>query len=580
MAANLGFAAENTIESNWGNFLHYLKIGQLDLAKGYAETILQNNPEAVVMLDLAQENPRGLFILKSVNQKTADNELKNLTQQILDIIEQGRYAERTSPAIIAAEIRRLSTTERGRIAAVKRLKNAGEYAIAYMVDAMADQTRQSELPFIIWAMPQIGKDAVRPLIVALKTDDVAVKLEIIKAMGEIGYPQSLAALKYIVENEPSKELKKAAVNAIEKIDPKALAAPAAQLFYLLAENYYYRADSLKPLEETENANIWFWNSDLRRLYMEKVSRKYFYEMMAMRNCEWALKADVNFGRAIGLWVTAFFKAELTGVEMPKYFGNRHPSAAVYATIAGPEYLHQALARALKDSQAKIALGIVEALASTVGENFLMYRLGPSQPLIQALRYEDRAVRYSAAIAVATAGPTQEFSESKIVIENLIEAITLNSEKIESDFDSQMIDNYAIRAITSMLELAKTRNRVLDLSSAQQALIEATKDKRDYVKMMAIKTLAYLEGPAAQRAIAAAGLNEKNEMSMRILAMETLVGSAKLNANLLDEEKIDQIYAIVAAREADTELMSAAATAFGALNLPSAKVKDLILDQAN
>ena len=42
---------------------------------------------------------------------------------------------------------------------------------------------------------------------------------------------------------------------------------------------------------------------------------------------------------------------------------------------------------------------------------------------------------------------------------------------------------------------------------------------------------------------------------------------------------DDIYSLVSTEEADPNLRSAAARAYGSLNLPSQKVKDLILDQS-
>jgi hypothetical protein len=53
----------------------------------------------------------------------------------------------------------------------------------------------------------------------------------------------------------------------------------------------------------------------------------------------------------------------------------------------------------------------------------------------------------------------------------------------------------------------------------------------------------------------------------------------LNANLLLAEQIDALYSLVSSTETDPALRSAAAGAYGALNLPSEKVKTLILDQA-
>jgi hypothetical protein len=132
----------------------------------------------------------------------------------------------------------------------------------------------------------------------------------------------------------------------------------------------------------------------------------------------------------------------------------------------------------------------------------------------------------------------------------------------------------------MLKLAQTRNPVIDLSAAQSTLIDATKNKRVEIQVLAGQILASLNSSEAQRAIAAMALAESNTMDVRISAFDSLADSAKLNVNLLDDEKIDAIYSLVSSKEIDPKLRSAAAAAYGALNLPSRKVKDLILDQSH
>jgi HEAT repeat protein len=578
---SLSKAVEPTLEDNWNDFLHYTKIGRLDLAKGYAHAILAGSPDPVKLLALAEENQPGYALLLKVIENTNDPELAELGKKLLAVIEEGRFTRRSDPKIIVEEIARLSGTERGRLAAVKHLQNAGEYAVVYMLDAMADAARKDELPNIIWALPQIGRDAIRPLTAALQTDNVGIKSEIIIALGKIRYPQSLAYLKYVLEKDNSPQLRGLAEESIKRIDPATMKISAAELFYQLAENYYYHSESLQPAEDVNFANIWFWDSADRRLTREKVARGYFNELMAMQACEWALKADVEFGQAIGLWLASFFKAQSTGLNMPGYFGSAHADAAVYATTAGPEYLHQALARAVKDKNAYVALGVVEALAANAGEKSLLYRVGVDQPLVHALSFDDRAVRYSAAIAIASAGPKEAFPEAKLVVENLVEAIggTDSNSDANTGWNQQLADSYAVRSAEVMLKLAQTRNPVIDLSAAKDALINATKDKREQIRILAGQILAHLDSPDAQRAIAAMALAEDNSMAVRVAAFESLAVSAKLNANLLDDEKIDAIYSLVSSRQIEPKLRSAAATAYGSLNLPSRKVKNLILDQA-
>ncbi len=75
------------------------------------------------------------------------------------------------------------------------------------------------------------------------------------------------------------------------------------------------------------------------------------------------------------------------------------------------------------------------------------------------------------------------------------------------------------------------------------------------------------------------LDEDNDTEVRIAGFESLAVSAKLNANMLDDVRIKAIYSLISSKQADAQLRSAAAAAYGSLNLPSQKVKDLILDQA-
>ena len=579
----LGFSicSAQTLEENWNDFLHYTKIGRFDMAKGHAQAVLASNPDPVKLLELSRANQQGYQILLRVNEVAPDAELADLSGKVLAIIEQGRFIERTEPRIIAEEVRRLNSTDRGWLMAVERLRNAGEYAVPFMLDAMADPSRENELTNIVRALPQVGRDAIRPLVAALQTENVPLKAQIIIALGKISYPQSLPHLKYIVENDDSSQLRTMASDSIRQINPAMLQVPAAQLFYELAEKYYYHAESLAPAQDASFANVWFWDSEAGNLVREEVDRKYFNELMAMRTCEWALKADPGFGSAIGLWIAAFFKAESTGVEtMPAYFGERHADALVYSTTAGVEYLHQALARAVKDNNAYVALGVIEALATTAGEKSLLYQLGPSQPLLEALSFNDRMVRYSAAIAIGAAGPKEGFAESKLVVANLAEALGQNSQAGTAGangWSEEIAENYAVRAAETMLSLAQARNSILDLSAAQLALESAVSDAR--IQVLAGQILAYLNSPGAQRAIAAMALEENNAPDVRISAFNSLANSAKLNANMLPDETIDAIYALISSDATDTELRSTAAAAYGALNLPSRKVKDLILDQA-
>ncbi|GAI57075.1 unnamed protein product, partial [marine sediment metagenome] len=186
-----------------------------DMAGGHAQAVLESDPDPVELLALSEDNPQGYdILLNAIDSAYLPAELVELSSKLLAIIEKGILIRRADPKIIVEEIKRLSSTERARLTAVKRLQNAGEYAIPYMLDAMVDNTRKEEWPNIIWALPQMSREAIRPLVAALQTENVTLKAEIIKALGGIRYPQSLAYLKYIIENDDSAELRQLAGQSI------------------------------------------------------------------------------------------------------------------------------------------------------------------------------------------------------------------------------------------------------------------------------------------------------------------------------------------------------------------------------
>jgi len=561
------------IKNDWNDFLHYTLIGRFDLAQGFGQRLLDSKPDPLLLLDLSEENPRGYELLLKVQADS--DQLREIAEGILKVIEEGRYLRRTDPKIILAEIARLNTTIRGKIAAQERLKNAGEYAVPFLLSVLEDSSRREEFANIVQTLPMLGRSAIRPLTAALQTPHAAVKAEIIEALGAIGYFEPLPYLKYTAEKEESSPLREAALAAIARIDSSAQQIPAAELFFQLAEKYYNREDSVAPSSEFSFANIWFWDAEQQMLSRVEVSREYFYELMAMRCCEWALKADAGLGKAIGLWLAAYFRAESYGIPMPAYFGEGHASAMTYAVTAGPEYLMQALSRALKNREAYVALQVVEALAVNAGSQALLTRIGLEMPLADALQFEDPRVRYSAAIALGQAGPVEGFAGNELIVPILVEALLKKAEGM----DETLAERYSVRAMQTLEQLAVSGNQAVDLSVALDGLIEMTHSGAETMRISAGRVLAYLSSPQAQRAIVEMAMEESNSMEVRTAAFASLAESAKRNGNLLLSEQIESLYQLVQSRQADAVLRQAAAGAFGALNLPSQRVKDLILEQA-
>ena len=90
-------APPQALDEDWNDFLHYTMIGRLDLARGYAQAILQGNPDPVALFELVQQNPQGYDFAMKIAETARDEELAKVTQQLLAVIDQGPLCPTDGP---------------------------------------------------------------------------------------------------------------------------------------------------------------------------------------------------------------------------------------------------------------------------------------------------------------------------------------------------------------------------------------------------------------------------------------------------------------------------------------------------
>jgi CheY-like chemotaxis protein len=290
---------------------------------------------------------------------------------------------------------------------------------------MDTKTSQVLRERIINVLPRIGLPAARPLSVALLSDDPEVQYVCVNSLAQIGYPLSLPNLKDLMERpNVLAKVKEAARVAIVAIDANAIGKTSAELFYDLALKYYYGRESLAPDARYETANVWYWQEG-QGLSYRPVPRPVFNDIYAMRNAALTLKHDPTFYDAVSLWLAAHFKKE---ADMPK--GAKDPtvtptdmSAEYYALASSAKYLQDVLERGLKDQNSAVAVGAIRALDRTAGtKNLVAVLPGGVQPLVKALTYPDRNVRFMAAVTLAKSLPAETFSGVDLVAPVLNEAL--------------------------------------------------------------------------------------------------------------------------------------------------------------
>ena len=408
----------------WQEFMHYALIARWDLAGDFGTKLVSSDPDPVVVLNLA-ESSQYAESYRQLDRMRANTPIGEVAQQVSELIERGRFLQRTDRERIAREVKRLSSTTRGRMLATERLKDSGEWSVPVMIEVLRDGSRSDEYAVIRSVLPKIGLAAVNPLVVALqRSEDTTVRMTAAKALGDIGYGSATPYLLEVIQSEEaSSSVKTVALAALEKIYPGQAAANlgAAQAFNQLALDYYNHVSSLAVPANQDFGNVWFWDGQ-SGLVAAAVPRGAFDELMSMRCCERAVKLEPELATAISLWLSGFFRLEAEGHSQPPYFDAQHADGATYALTAGPEYLHRCLTRALDNRNRAVALAAITTLRRNSGQASLLYQLGAEQPLVRALTFPDRQVRYNAALTLGGALPEHAFAQSESVAPILAEAL--------------------------------------------------------------------------------------------------------------------------------------------------------------
>ena len=136
--------------------------------------------------------------------------------------------------------------------------------------------------------------------------------------------------------------------------------------------------------------------------------------------------------------------------------------------------------------------------------------------------------------------------------------------------------WAVQAAGAIRMLATTGNRVFDVNSTIGSLVALMKDAHPEVRTAAAAALAVMPDAAAQQAVAANALAEAGEEKDRIVAFKVAAESVRRFGNKLSDAQVKAVLEI-ASGKGSLELRDAAAQLSGSMNLPSEKIKSLILN---
>lgn len=563
----------------WRDMLYYVKVARMDLAVAYGKALLDSGVTARELYVLSSKTPDSLTVLRDRAAKNKD--LKPIADKILAMIEDGYRADSGDPKQIEEAIGllakgNLKSYELG----AKRLEDSGELALPQLMFKLKDPNASEALKTrIIALLPRMGKEAVRPLAESLQSDSPFMQEQIAIVLGQIGYPQAAPMLKALLEKPGLSQVTQAAVRSslLATGGKEALTQSLAEMYYNLAEKYYRQDQSILPDPRFDaNANVWYWKGDLGLDY-KAVPRPIFCDVYAMRYARMALAADPKLSKAVVLWLAANFKKEaaLPAGAKDATRGENQPGVQFYALASSAAYLQDVLARGLAEQSEPLIAGAIDALARTAGAASLTKpQAGGKQPLVEAMTYTDAKIRFMAALTLAMAMPQEKFGGSEAVMPILNDTITAATKDDKTD-DSLKAAAKAAKAIEA---LSVSSNKVFDLLPSAGPLVALLKSAPTDTRLAAAGALAVMPDATAQQALATTGVADSDE-KVKIALLGLATDSVRRFGSKLSDEQSAAVLDIVTGKGSN-ELREAAAQLCGALNLPSEKVKALIIQSAD
>jgi hypothetical protein len=424
-------AVDQVSRKHWIDFCHYVRIAKPSLAHG-AGTALLDRASDEQLVDVVEASLSDYPNWERVLVRAGKTEtLEDTAEQLTLRIQAGRILRARDPARIRRDILALAQGVRANMNATERLKSAGEHAVPALLATLLDDTQERLHVYVLNALVAMGKPVVYPLCVALVSLEPVPQAQISRVLAEIGYPRAAPYLKHVVEDkrtDPGTAIIAAAAFAqLEKSARLLAGISAAELHQTLGQNYY-RAETEKmtlPGYSADHKIGYVWSySRATGLIATEVPARIFGSVLARIEALHALDLDHERAAALSLWLMANLRRQnnLGPDERDASYPANRLEPMFYLIAAGPERQHDVLRQALADTDSQLARDAIAALSLTAGTDALVNREGAIQPLLDALSYADRRVRFDAAFALTNARPQEPFEGSDSIVHVLADAL--------------------------------------------------------------------------------------------------------------------------------------------------------------
>jgi HEAT repeat protein len=392
-----------------------LRMGAKTQAKEYLQKLIAANPDVPALAALVGKYGSGTF-LKFNREAALQPEAGQLAQAAIDAA--AKYAR--DPARIDTFIKDLSGPDDSlRRSAVLDLRQAQDAAINPLLKVLADPARAAEHRYVRWALAQLHKPAIEPLLAALDTSDEALKNQVIEVLGDLKAQRAIMYLvRPYVAPDTDEAQRRVAEDALLKIVGLLPAPRGAERYLLLQARSYLGGAMPLPPDYNGQVQLWRWNPDTKEVVPITLFGEDAARVAAGQAASELYRLRPDNAEYRRLYLTAALSSAkvIAGLDRPLPAGPG--TIREIAKNLGAEAVEDVLVFALKDGHFAAAIGAVEVLGDFGDPGLLASTDGNPRPLAEALRHSNRRVRAAAADAIMRIDPTEPYAGSSLLPETL------------------------------------------------------------------------------------------------------------------------------------------------------------------
>ncbi len=402
----------------WDAVDYLVRTGQVKQALPYLQAFLKSNADDASLLEIRDRYGPGT-VLKLDDYPETRPYVAELSQKLNGAV----MRKATNPERIKRYVSTLTKTREEQTYAVERLREAGPFAVPYVIDALnTPNLSATDQLLITHNVGRLDRSAVPPLIASLASSNARLVHDVAEALGEIGDARAVPELTYLAASgERGGTVQEAARRAIGRITKLSFDAQRDSPVRVLtqdARKYHVHGVEFPG----DPVLIWVWNPTRNVPEPRQVTRSEAEGYLGLRSAREALNLDPSDVPAQVAFVSLAVEKGVERAGYPSYPAGDPSNSYAVALASGPEILGQVLQTAINDRKPDLAAATAQALGNVTDRNVLANGAKP-HPLVAALVAPGRRLQLAAAKALVQLEPRRPFAGSSELVPTLARFIS-------------------------------------------------------------------------------------------------------------------------------------------------------------